>query len=125
MCRNFNCPSKDSCYRFRATPSEYRQSYCGYTVEKGETKCNSFNKILKGDNIMKKYRLTKISDDIFDGEHPNGIDEGYIKEGYTNSLPVKGEMFFMGTLRTSTVTETLNEDSIFKTKNSTYKLEEL
>ena len=27
MCKGDNCPSKQTCYRFLATPSEYRQSY--------------------------------------------------------------------------------------------------
>ena len=28
-----------------------------------------------------KYRLTKLSDDKFNGRHPNFINEGYIEEG--------------------------------------------
>lgn len=27
MCRNEDCPIKESCYRYTATASEYRQSY--------------------------------------------------------------------------------------------------
>lgn len=27
MCQNENCPLKDGCYRYTATPDEYRQSY--------------------------------------------------------------------------------------------------
>jgi hypothetical protein len=27
MCRGTNCPAKESCYRFTATPNEFRQSY--------------------------------------------------------------------------------------------------
>ena len=27
MCKGGRCPQKDKCYRFTATPSEYRQSY--------------------------------------------------------------------------------------------------
>jgi hypothetical protein len=27
MCDTQDCPLKDTCYRFTATPSEYRQSY--------------------------------------------------------------------------------------------------
>lgn len=27
MCKGTNCPKKNECYRFLATPSEYRQSY--------------------------------------------------------------------------------------------------
>ena len=27
MCKGGNCPAKEQCYRYRATPSTYRQSY--------------------------------------------------------------------------------------------------
>ena len=27
MCRGTNCPAKESCYRYTAKPSEFRQSY--------------------------------------------------------------------------------------------------
>lgn len=27
MCPGTNCPHKESCYRFTATPNEYRQAY--------------------------------------------------------------------------------------------------
>lgn len=72
---------------------------------------------------MKKYRVTKITDDRFDGEHPNGINAGYVAEGYMPFLPTEGEMFYLGHLRTSTVTQALDKNGIFKTNNSTYKLE--
>lgn len=74
-------------------------------------------------NQFLKVKLTKISDDYFNGKHPNNINAGYIKEGYTPKLPTKGEHFSVGILSTSTVTEELNDDMIFKTSYSTYKLE--
>lgn len=73
---------------------------------------------------MKKFRLTKVSDDKFNGFHPNGIDEGYTKEGYMPLKPTVGERFYLGALRTSTVTEVIDATT-FKTLNSTYKLEEI
>ena len=30
MCCNFNCPLREKCYRYRAVPSEYRQSFALY-----------------------------------------------------------------------------------------------
>jgi len=27
MCKGTDCPAKESCYRFTATPNEFRQSY--------------------------------------------------------------------------------------------------
>lgn len=74
------------------------------------------------------YKLTKISDDVFGGFHPNGIDEGYTIIGYYREPPKIGERFFfkgrglLDHLRTSTVKEIVSE-SEFKTENSTYKLE--
>jgi len=74
-----------------------------------------------------KYRLTKLSDDKFNGNHPNGIFEGYIKEG-NNIYPEKptaGEPFYLDTMHTSRVIEEMDDNGVFKTKNSTYRLEVL
>lgn len=69
-----------------------------------------------------KYKLTKISDDKFNGEHPNEINEGYTTIG-EELLPLKvGESYICGDLQTSTVTEII-DDQTFKTRNSTYKRE--
>lgn len=51
MCRNFLCPSKDKCYRFRAVPSEFRQSYAGFKLEEKEDKCSHFWEITKEDKL--------------------------------------------------------------------------
>lgn len=81
---------------------------------------------------MKKklYKLEKISDDVFEGKHPNFILAGMSWVGIYNNPPTVGERFslddvdHMGLyLRTSTVTELL-DDGLFKTRNSTYKLTE-
>lgn len=41
MCEGKNCPVKDKCYRFTATPSEYRQSYfTNPPIKEGE--CNMY-----------------------------------------------------------------------------------
>ena len=75
---------------------------------------------------LQQYKLTKLSDDKFKGNHPNNIFKGYIKEGSIYpSEPKVGESFYCGSLGTSTVTEPLNSDGVFKTKNSTYKLEKM
>lgn len=78
------------------------------------------------------YKLTKLSDDKFNGNHPNFILEGMFWIGHINSKPKVGERFHFGTekdsfknhLFTSTVIEIVN-DNIFKTRNSTYKLEKI
>lgn len=75
---------------------------------------------------MKKYRLTKVSDDVFDGKHPNDISEGYIREGeLLYGLPKVGESFYISMFFTSVVTIEMNEEGMFETLNSKYKLEEL
>lgn len=73
---------------------------------------------------MKRFRLTKLTDDKFEGKHPNGFYEGYVEEGYIMGYPVVGQGFYIGSLQTSTVTEVIDSNT-FKTLNSTYKLEEL
>jgi len=69
--------------------------------------------------------LTKLQDN-FEGGHPNFIREGYEKKGIYDTLPKVGEPFWIHDMRTSTVTEICTHTSseiIFKTSNSTYKLE--
>lgn len=78
--------------------------------------------------MLKKIRLTKVSDDHFEGNHPNGIYTGYVKEGMSKLPPVVGERFYCnsGHIRdgfsTSTVMEII-DDNTFKSRYSTYKIE--
>ena len=36
MCRDHNCPKRDSCYRYRAEPTPRRQAYFSDTPGEGE-----------------------------------------------------------------------------------------
>ena len=78
---------------------------------------------------MVKIKLTKLSDDAFNGNHPNGINEGYTKIGYMIKKPTIGERFFVyqskmySGFSTSIVTKKMNKEGIFKTTYSTYKIE--
>lgn len=87
---------------------------------------------------MKKVKLTKISDDFFDGNHPNSINVGYEVEGAMQDHPTIGSRFtilkekeylgkpvMMGIFSTSPVTSKLDENNEFKTTYSTYKIEYL
>lgn len=81
-------------------------------------------------NFHMKYKLTKLKDDKFNGKHPNFIDEGYWETGHQISELEVGERFLIQGwgryLKTSVVTEILEETEeyvIFKTVNSTYRLE--
>lgn len=71
--------------------------------------------------------IIKLKDDKFFGKHPNGIDEGFtITATVITELPVVGSVYSFGRLRTSEVTEIVSvtkTEYIFKTKNSTYKVE--
>jgi len=79
--------------------------------------------------MSKLYTLEKLSDDVFNGKHPNNIFEGDLRRGHFTELPTKGKRFHFGNdldrshnhLFTSTVREVLG-DGVFKTTNSTYKL---
>lgn len=42
MCLNEECPLKETCYRFTATPSEYWQSYMDFKYEDG---CKDYIKV--------------------------------------------------------------------------------
>jgi len=74
-------------------------------------------------NQFLKVKVTKLSDDHFNGKHPNDINKGYTKIGYTPKLPTIGERFYVSEFSTSLVTKELNKDNEFKTMYSTYKLE--
>lgn len=42
MCEGTGCPRKESCHRFTATPSEYRQSYFETPPVKEDGKCEMY-----------------------------------------------------------------------------------
>ena len=76
-----------------------------------------------------QYKIEKLSDDKFEGLHPNGIYEGHTVLGFIISELTIGERFEIcgagNFLSTSPVTEIISitpEETIFKTLNSTYKL---
>lgn len=76
-----------------------------------------------------RYVLRKVEDNVFNGNHPNGILEGMSWKGHIYKKPTVGERFKLGTiddhprnhLLTSTVIEIVDEH-VFKTRNSTYML---
>jgi len=75
-----------------------------------------------------RIKLIKLSDNYFEGNHPNGIYEGHTEVGSIESLPKVGERFWLQQntrypFSTSIVTKECNIDNIFKTTYSTYKIE--
>lgn len=84
---------------------------------------------------FKRIKLTKtgLTGRIPDGLHPNGIEVGYVREGYMVEPPKVGEMFLLyphnqvklgnqPDFHTSLVTEVIS-DTEFRTLNSLYKIE--
>ena len=74
-------------------------------------------KFKKGDYVT----FVKISDDRFNGNHPNNINEGYTHSGIMFHDIIIGHRADISGLSTSDVEEILSEDT-FKTRNSTYKI---
>lgn len=71
----------------------------------------------------KMVKLTKLSDDVFEGNHPNKIYEGYEKEGVELEIPKVDERYYVGQwFSTSPIKEIINKN-LFKTLYSTYKLD--
>lgn len=73
---------------------------------------------------MKKVRITKIEDNSFNGQHPNGINKGFTAEGLELRSPKVGERYDAAGISTSRVVEIIDSNTI-KTKYSTYKIEYL
>ena len=68
-------------------------------------------------------KITKLSDDVFEGKHPNNIHKGFTKQGHIHSPLKVGSSFIIGSFITSRVTKIIEEtltSAKFKTKNSTY-----
>lgn len=72
--------------------------------------------------MNKKAKLTKLSDDKFNGNHPNNVNEGNVYSGSVYQEPNVGSVCIVGDLRTSIITEIIDNNT-FKTLNSTYKIE--
>lgn len=60
MCEGGDCPLKESCYRFKATPSPYAQSYFAEIPYDAEKKaCEHYWGV---DNYEKVKKLDKINE---------------------------------------------------------------
>ena len=74
----------------------------------------------------KKVRLVKLTDDKYNGKHPNGIYEGQERISYAQNELEVGTRFYIDDginwFMTSRVTEIV-DDKTFKTENSTYSIE--
>ena len=62
-CEGTNCPIKETCYRFKAIPNEYYQSYF-MEIPFKDGKCDYYDKILNVygtvDKVINKNELDRI-----------------------------------------------------------------
>jgi hypothetical protein len=79
---------------------------------------------------MRRIKLTKLSDGIFEGIYPNEIYKGYVQKGFEIEPPTIGERYAVYSSKidtwpfsTSIVQSEVDENGIFKTTYSTYKVE--
>lgn len=42
MCFGVGCKDREQCYRFKAEPNPYRQSYADFKPKEGEGRCDDF-----------------------------------------------------------------------------------
>ena len=54
MCKDTRCKSKETCYRFKATPNKYRQAYINTNREEDAVNCNKYWEIIKEDDKKEK-----------------------------------------------------------------------
>lgn len=68
LCCNCDCPYRDKCYRYRAVPNEFWQSYCLFepyerimkpTMDK-VLECDYFWEITEGQRIRKTADVDKL-----------------------------------------------------------------
>lgn len=72
---------------------------------------------------MKTVRITKVSDDAFGGNHPNGINQGYTASGFElNGKPTIGYRYHVGDKFSTSIVVAIISKTTFKTLYSTYKL---
>lgn len=73
---------------------------------------------------MKTVRLTKLKDLRFEGDHSNGIHEGFVCDGILYAAPEVDCICVVGGCHTSLVTKVIDRNT-FETENSLYKIEYL
>jgi len=78
-CNNQQCPSKDYCYRFTATPSKFMQSYADFSPEDDETSCSHF---WPNNNNSNKCKLNGVKREgemcnLKDCEYPKCVQSNY------------------------------------------------
>ncbi|HVE56558.1 MAG TPA: hypothetical protein VNB22_06995 [Pyrinomonadaceae bacterium] len=58
MCANKRCPSKNSCFRFKAKPNGHRQCYSDFKPDESG-KCSSYRKVTPEDKAKGKIANEK------------------------------------------------------------------
>ena len=88
----------------------------------------------KKEKVFARVKVEKMHDKLFNNEHPKGINEGYVREGFMFRLPTVGERFevwpgklprigdIYSMFSTSPVTE-LQDGGVLHTGNSIYNVQ--
>lgn len=86
----------------------------------------------KDSNTLKRIRVEKLEDTAFLGDHPNGINVGYVREGFMYAVPHVGDNLILypskmmkfgeilSSFRTSSITKI--EPGKIHTRNSVYAI---
>ena len=77
MCCNYDCPLKDKCYRYRAVPDSYWQSFAMFNTT-GEKDCDHFWQL---DILTDKVLPTAVVDNRYerDGKWKGLLEEKDVK----------------------------------------------
>jgi hypothetical protein len=62
MCSSNTCPLKESCYRFTATPSPYRQTYADFQYDEEIKSCDYYWNNKKYEDEKRKDRRVDDSE---------------------------------------------------------------
>jgi len=77
LCLNTTCPSNKYCYRFTATPNEYKQAYASFTLEDDEMSCSHFWSNGVNSDKCKNVRHEGATCSSSECNYPKCVDDTY------------------------------------------------
>lgn len=100
MCENNICPLSNSCYRFKAIPNIFRQSYGGFKPNDEQTNCEHYIKATD-EEINEGTFYNKVLRFLVDKMDFNTNQNKYILNSGDNSVIMKGELagYSLGSLK--------------------------
>ena len=67
MCADYECPSRSTCYRYRAHPNAGRQAYADFSRNERDPKCGSYYPMELAKKPEQEFRTTEEVDEQFAG----------------------------------------------------------